>query len=80
MSHAGSDVFSVNENNSLVLQAALDRESTSSYDITVTVNNIGTCYLAGITYSIVMWFVFNETLPIQLVAVNAPVHLQWSSW
>lgn len=40
-------MFSVNENNSLVLQAALDRESTSSYDITVTVKNTATCYIAG---------------------------------
>lgn len=38
----------MNENNTLQLLAALDREDISSYDIIVTVTNTAPCYLSGI--------------------------------
>ena len=44
---AGSELFLVNENNTLQLLAALDREDISSYDIIVTVTNTAPCYLPG---------------------------------
>ena len=46
---AGSDIFSVSENNTLELHEDLDREQFSSYDIRLDIANTALCGRTGIS-------------------------------